>query len=333
MKKRTLILAFSAFGLVLLLAAACGGGSPSPTATRPPTPSPTPIPLTGEPTIPPPPPACDDPATLEINSVGEEQKFDTEELSACEGVQVTLTYNNVSTTLQHNWVLVKSGTKNDVAAAGQFFPTDDWIDPDDPNIINKAHIKLLQPKESAQVTFTAPPAGKYQFVCTFPGHNLTMFGDFLVTPGGAAAATSPTTAPVASPTPAPSPTSAPAGPISLEISSVGEEQKFDTDTLEAREDSQVTLNYNNVSTTLQHNWVLVKNGTKNDVAAGGQFFPTGDWIDPDDPNIINKAHTKLLQPKESGQITFTAPPAGKYQFVCTFPGHNLTMFGDFIVSR
>ena len=30
--------------------------------------------------------------------------------------------------------------------------------------------------------FIAPPAGPYQFVCTFPGHNFTMFGDFIVTP-------------------------------------------------------------------------------------------------------------------------------------------------------
>jgi hypothetical protein len=29
---------------------------------------------------------------------------------------------------------------------------------------------------------------------------------------------------------------------------------------------------------------------------------------------------------------FTAPAAGTYQFVCTFPGHNFTMFGDFIVN-
>ena len=331
-KQRTL-LAFSTFGLVLLLAAACGGDGSIPTATRPPTPSPTPIPLTGEPTIPPPPIACDDPANLELSSVGEEQKFDTEELSACEGAQVTLKFDNSSTSLEHNWVLVKNGTKDDVAARGQFFPTGDWIDPNDPDIIDKVHTKLLTAGEIEEKSFTAPTAGKYQFVCTFPGHNLTMFGDFLVTASGAAVAASPTTAPVDSPTPAPPPTPEPAGPISLEISSVGEEQKFDQETFAVREGAQVTLTYNNVSEALQHNWVLVKNGTKDDVAAAGQFFPTDNWIDPDDPNIIDEAHTKLTDPGKTGQIIFTAPAAGKYQFVCTFPGHNLTMFGEFIVSK
>ncbi|MQG65022.1 MAG: azurin, partial [SAR202 cluster bacterium] len=40
----------------------------------------------------------------------------------------------------------------------------------------------------------------------------------------------------------------------------------------------------------------------------------------------------LLDPGASGEVTFTAPASGTYQFVCTFPGHNFTMFGDFIVN-
>lgn len=33
------------------------------------------------------------------------------------------------------------------------------------------------------------------------------------------------------------------------------------------------------------------------------------------------------------EVRFTAPPPGNYQFVCTFPGHNFTMFGVFEVTR
>jgi azurin len=263
---------------------------------------------------------------LEVSSVGEEQKFDTGEMSACEGTQVTVKYINSSTTLQHNWVLVNKGAKDDVALRGTLFATANWIEPSDTHIVNSTHTALLEPGEAEEISFTAPSAGTYQFVCTFPGHSATMFGDFVVTPGGAGTSAAPTTA-------AATPTSAPAGPITLEISSVGEEQRFDKDTLTATQGAQVTLKFDNVSTTLQHNWILVKAGAKDDVATRGTLFPTGDWIDPNDADIIDAAHTKLLASGGVEEISFTAPPAGTYQFVCTFPGHNATMFGDFVVSN
>jgi len=49
----------------------------------------------------------------------------------------------------------------------------------------------------------------------------------------------------------------------------------------------------------------------------------------DDSRVIGS--TILTEPGGSTQTTFTAPPADAYQFVFTFPGHNFTMFGDFIV--
>jgi uncharacterized cupredoxin-like copper-binding protein len=39
---------------------------------------------------------------------------------------------------------------------------------------------LLNAGASEEVTFTAPAPGTYEFVCTFPGHNFSMFGDFTV---------------------------------------------------------------------------------------------------------------------------------------------------------
>ncbi len=44
------------------------------------------------------------------------------------------------------------------------------------------------------------------------------------------------------------------------------------------------------------------------------------------------AHTKLLGPGESETITFNAPEAGTYKFICTFPAHYGLMQGDFIVK-
>ena len=54
------------------------------------------------------------------------------------------------------------------------------------------------------------------------------------------------------------------------------------------------------------------------------------WVKPGDSRVI--ANSVLIGPGDSGEVTFTAPASGTYQFVCTFPGHNFTMFGDFVVN-
>jgi azurin len=108
-------------------------------------------------------------------------QFANESLTASTGANVVLTFNNKATTQQHNWVLVQNGTKDTVATSGMSAgPASDWVSQDDANVI--VHTKLTVAGESDQITFTAPAAGTYQFVCTFPGHNLTMFGTFEVTP-------------------------------------------------------------------------------------------------------------------------------------------------------
>ncbi|MEZ5274942.1 MAG: plastocyanin/azurin family copper-binding protein [Opitutaceae bacterium] len=44
------------------------------------------------------------------------------------------------------------------------------------------------------------------------------------------------------------------------------------------------------------------------------------------------AHTKTLGPGASDTIEFTAPAAGTYEFLCTFPGHYALMRGKMIVE-
>ena len=122
-----------------------------------------------------------------------------------------------------------------------------------------------------------------------------------------------------------------AGAVALDIAADGDALKFNTGTLTVQAGAEVALAFNNVSILSQHNWVLVNAGDKDLVAADGAAAgPANDWIKPDDPRVL--AHTVLLDPGETGEVRFTAPPAGAYQFVCTFPGHNLTMFGDFQVN-
>jgi azurin len=102
-------------------------------------------------------------------------------MTAQTGSQVELTFNNNAVNQQHNWVLVQNGTKDQVATAGLAAGQDNnWVAPSDTNVV--ANAPLLAAGESASVNFVAPAAGTYQFVCTFPGHNMTMFGTFEVTP-------------------------------------------------------------------------------------------------------------------------------------------------------
>ena len=118
--------------------------------------------------------------------------------------------------------------------------------------------------------------------------------------------------------------------VFLEIGVNGDALQFDRSFLEVKAGSEVLMEFKNSSDISQHTWVLVEAGTKDEVAAAGvDAGPDFGWIPPDDKRVI--AQAGLLHPGESTRVSFIAPPAGKYQFVCTFPAHNFTMFGDFLV--
>ena len=258
------------------------------------------------------------PINLHIGVLGDALEFDTDSFTAGAGSEVVLTFSNNSALFQHNWVLVRDGTKDEVAFRGTANPTTDWVEPNDPDVLD--HTKLLSSGESEEIKFTLD-AGTYQFVCTFPGHNTTMFGVFEVTEAtsaeGAEAAES---------------ESSEAGAATgLQVGVEGDALEFDTSSLTATAGSEVVLTFSNVSAINQHNWVLVQTGTKDDVAAAGSVAgPANDWIPTDDDRVL--FHTKLLDPGGSEEIRFTLE-SGTYQFVCTFPGHNFTMFGDFEVTQ
>ena len=115
-----------------------------------------------------------------ISTVGDTLQFDRAELRETNQMTIRLTFTNASTVNQHNWVLVKDGTKDAVASAGASAGAENsWIPTGDDRII--AHSSLLEPGETEVITFSAPFSGKYQFVCTFPGHAATMFGTFVAT--------------------------------------------------------------------------------------------------------------------------------------------------------
>jgi len=192
MVRKPLVILFAILSTVMLLAVACGGDEADPNATATPAP-PNTVPAEDRPTEPPtaPPTATQaaaatntptpvaGPTRIDIDVNGDALEFNINSMSAAAGAEVVVTFNNSSAINFHNWVLVPAGTKDAVAADGTAAgPDNDWIPVDDPRVL--ASTVLISPGESDQTTFAAPAAGTYQFVCTFPGHNFTMFGDFIV---------------------------------------------------------------------------------------------------------------------------------------------------------
>ena len=120
------------------------------------------------------------------------------------------------------------------------------------------------------------------------------------------------------------------GVDTFEVDVNGDVLEFRHDFMFALPDVEITVTFNNSSSVNSHNLVIVLSRTKDAVAAEGiTAGPANDWVPPSDNRVI--AHTSLVGPGETGEVRFPAPQPGVYQFVCTFPGHNSTMFGDFIV--
>jgi azurin len=136
---------------------------------------------------------------------------------------------------------------------------------------------------------------------------------------------------------APAPAVAASGPKEIVIEA-NDAMKFSVTRFEVAPGQQVKLTLKNMGTlpkeAMGHNWVLLQKGT--DVMA----FSTAalpakatDYI-PDAMKTAVLAHTKLLGPKQSEVLTFTAPQeAGEYAFICSFPAHAMAgMRGVMIVK-
>ena len=172
---KVVTLVASLLAVAALTFAGCGGSSGSAGTTSAPTPTAASDTAESQPSAP------ADGLLLDISVKGENLEYDKEEMSAPAGQEVTVRFRNISKAQQHNWVLVENGTKDDVTADGVAAGADNhWVAPDDPRVFIQTG--LLEPETTGRVTFEVPPAGTYQFVCTFPAHNIIMFGTFTSTP-------------------------------------------------------------------------------------------------------------------------------------------------------
>ena len=115
--------------------------------------------------------------------------------------------------------------------------------------------------------------------------------------------------------------------------------KFSIVEIKARPGEKLSVTLVNIGTTpkfsMGHNWLLLAPGVdiqpflvKSAEAVTTDYVPLAAYPD----KIL--AHTKLLGPKERDTATFTAPTTpGRYEFLCSFPGHfQVGMRGVLIVE-
>ncbi|PTX96380.1 lipoprotein [Opitutus sp. ER46] len=122
--------------------------------------------------------------TIEITA-NDQMKYSLTTITAAPGEELRVVLTNAGSlpkeAMGHNWVLIQAGMDPiafGASAAGaretQYIPTNQKE-----KII--AHIDLLGPRQTGEVTFKAPAQpGTYPFLCTFPGHAALMRGTLTV---------------------------------------------------------------------------------------------------------------------------------------------------------
>jgi azurin/glucose/arabinose dehydrogenase len=120
--------------------------------------------------------------TVAVQAV-EGLRFNVASFDVKPGARVRLDFANPSDML-HNLVIVRPGTGTKVGEAALRLGLDgtkmDYVPRTDDVLY---HTALLEPQKSESVYFVAPDTpGDYPFVCTFPGHYVTMQGTMRVRP-------------------------------------------------------------------------------------------------------------------------------------------------------
>ena len=141
----------------------------------------------------------------------------------------------------------------------------------------------------------------------------------------AAATTAPTSVTATAEADVTAAAAAKAGPRVVEITG-GDNMKFNLTTIQAKPGEQLKVVLTNVGTqpkeVMGHNWVLLKAGS--DPAAFAAAAVTAKATDYIPAGLKDQiiAHTALIGPRKSDEITFKVPDApGDYPFLCSFPAH------------
>lgn len=125
--------------------------------------------------------------------------------------------------------------------------------------------------------------------------------------------------------PAAAPAAADSAVAVLEFTA-NDSMKFNLTRAEVKAGQDVKVIFTNIGSmpkaAMGHNWVLLKKGV--DVEAFDKAAIAAQATDYFPVALADQvvAHTKLLGPKQTDEITFKAPTEpGEYVFLCSFPAH------------
>jgi len=114
-----------------------------------------------------------------LHTLTEQMMYDLHYFTVQAGKPVQIILDNTDT-MPHNLVITAPGAFQEIAlTAGAMSPPDDpkakAFVPDSPKVLQSTI--LVQPGESETLSFTAPEKpGNYNFLCTYPGHWVKMYG-------------------------------------------------------------------------------------------------------------------------------------------------------------
>jgi azurin len=117
------------------------------------------------------------PRVVEITA-GDAMKYSITSIEAAPGEDLDVVLTNTGSApieaMGHNWVLLKAGSDIEAFSAAALGAKATGYIPESLKDEILAHIDLLGPRKSGEVTFKAPSVpGTYPFLCTFPGHYLS----------------------------------------------------------------------------------------------------------------------------------------------------------------
>ncbi len=120
---------------------------------------------------------------IRVGTLTDQMLFDRDRLVVQAGKPVEFAFDNTDI-MPHNFVIVQPGSLEEVGNAAELFGTTpgaqekNFVPPSGKVLLAS---KLLQPRESQSLRFTAPTVpGVYPYVCTYPGHWRRMFGALYV---------------------------------------------------------------------------------------------------------------------------------------------------------
>jgi azurin len=143
-------------------------------------------------------------------------------------------------------------------------------------------------------------------------------------------------------TPAAAPAAAAAAPAAAAVATLeltaNDAMKFSVTQFEVAAGQEVKLVFTNMGTmpkvAMGHNVVILKKGTDVKAFADAAVAAAAtDYIPASKADQVI-AHTKMLGPKQSDEITFKAPTEpGEYPFICSFPAHFLSGMKGVLVVK